>query len=489
MELFEYTATELSEMLAAKTISSRELTSSLYSRIRASGAAVNAFITLTEELAYEQAKAVDARRSTGEILPSLAGIPIAVKDNICTKDIRTTCASRMLADFVAPYQATVMEKLSQAGSVLIGKTNMDEFAMGSSCETSYFGTTHNPYHHDCVPGGSSGGSAAAVADGQAILSLGSDTGGSIRLPAAYCGVVGLKPTYGSVSRFGLIAFASSLEQIGPIGRSVADVAMLYRTICGRDPKDATTIQRNYPCFSAGNSVKGKRIGIPKEYFGNGISDEVRTAVMQAAKLFEKNNAAIKEISLPSTEFALSSYYIISSAEASSNLARFDGVKYGYRAKGCKNPAELYERSRSEGFGNEVKRRILLGTFALSSGYYDAYYKRAKLMQNQITKEFTEAFRDCDLILTPTAASTAFYIGEKADDPIAMYQNDICTVPVNIAGLPAISVPCGFSINGLPLAFQLIAPKFEEQRLFDAAGYFESEYGSNVRPVSFSRRRV
>ncbi len=489
MELFEYTAFELSEMLAAKEISSEELTESVYSRIKASGKPVNAFVTLTEELGYLQAKAIDARRSAGETLSPLAGIPVAVKDNICTKGIRTTCASRMLADFVPPYQATAIGKLNEAGAVMLGKTNMDEFAMGSSGETSYFGLTRNPHNPEYVPGGSSSGSAAAVADGQAVVSLGSDTGGSIRLPAAYCGVVGLKPTYGSVSRFGLIAFASSLEQIGPIGRSVADVAMLYQAICGYDAKDATTVQCEYPLFKAGKTVKGMKIGIPKEYFGNAISEEIRNAVYTAAKIFEENGAVVKEISLPSTEYALSAYYIISSAEASSNLARFDGVKYGYRAEGCKNPTELYERSRSEGFGAEVKRRILLGAFALSSGYHDAYYKRAKATQTQIINEFEQAFAACDLLLTPTAASTAFKIDEKVNDPVAMYQNDICTVPANIAGLPAISVPCGFSANGLPLAFQLIAPKFQEQRLFHAAGCFEKVAGTNVRPVSIQRRRI
>lgn len=481
MELFERTATELSSMLAQKECSSEELTASVFARIREAEPKVGAYVTLCEEQAMKQAKDIDARRSSGEALPPLAGIPVGIKDNICTKDVLTTCCSKMLYNFVPPYDATVMQKLNAQGIVMPGKLNMDEFAMGSSCETSYFKKTHNPHNTDYVPGGSSGGSAAAVAAGEAVLSLGSDTGGSVRLPSSYCGVVGLKPTYGSVSRFGLVAFASSLDQIGPIGRSVGDVAMLYSAICGNDPYDATSAKREYPAFHVGNSVKGKVIGIPKEYFMTGVSTEVHDLVMKAAKVLEENGAVLKEVSLPSTDYALSAYYIISSAEASSNLARFDGIKYGYRAENFESLTDMYEKTRSEGFGDEVKRRILLGTFVLSSGYCDAYYKRAKLLQKQISKEFNDTFASCDLLLTPTATDTAFRLGEKSDDPIKMYQNDICTVTVNIAGLPAISVPCGTAAsNGMPVGMQLIAPEFEEQRLFDAAGCYEANVGNLCR---------
>lgn len=481
MELYEYTASALSSMLRQKKCSSEELTVSVLERIHRVEPKVGAYVTLCEDRAMEQARRIDARRASGEALSPLAGIPIAIKDNICTKDVLTTCSSKMLYNFVPPYDATVMQKLNEQGIVMPGKLNMDEFAMGSSCETSYFKKTRNPHHTDYVPGGSSGGSAAAVAAGEAVLALGSDTGGSIRLPSSYCGVVGLKPTYGSVSRFGLVAFASSLDQIGPIGRSVDDVAMLYGAICGNDPYDATSAKRAYPDFHAGNSVKGKVIGIPKEYFMTGISKEVHELVMKAAKVLEENGAVLREVSLPSTDYALSAYYIISSAEASSNLARFDGVKYGYRAENFDGLTDMYERTRSEGFGDEVKRRILLGTFVLSSGYYDAYYKRAKLLQKQISQEFDDTFASCDLLLTPTGTDTAFRIGEKVNDPIKMYQNDICTVTVNIAGLPAISLPCGTAAsNGMPVGMQLIAPKFEEQRLFDAAGCYEANVGNLCR---------
>ena len=355
---------------------------------------------------------------------------------------------------------------------------MDEFAMGSSCETSYFKKTKNPWNPDYVPGGSSGGSASCVSAGEAVLALGSDTGGSIRLPASYCGVVGLKPTYGSVSRYGLVAFASSLDQIGPLGRSVEDVANLYAVICGRDPMDATSAVREYGAFGGqiSRSVKGLRIGIPKEYFGDGVDPEIKSAVMNSIDMLVKEGAETVSVSLPSTDYALSAYYIISSAEASSNLARFDGVKYGYRAEGYANLTDMYEKTRSEGFGDEVKRRIMLGTFVLSSGFYDAYYKRAKQMQQKIAQEYAEAFSQCDLILTPTSPSTAFQIGERTDDPLKMYAADICTVTVNIAGLPAISVPCGTASNGLPIGLQMIGPKFSEQLLFNAAGCFENLCG-------------
>lgn len=484
MELFNYTATELSKMLSEKKISSSELTKSVLQRINSVEDKVGAYVTVTDEIAIAKAKEVDEKIAKGEKLSPLAGIPIGIKDNICTKDILTTCSSKMLYNFVPPYNATVMEKLLANDIVITGKLNMDEFAMGSSCENSYFKKTKNPHNLDYVPGGSSGGSAAAVSAGEAILSLGSDTGGSIRLPAAYCGIVGLKPTYGSVSRYGLIAFASSLDQIGPLGRSVSDVAMLYSAICGQDKMDATSAKRDYSDFAGGinRNVQGLTIGIPKEYFGDGVSAEVKEKVWAAVKLLENNGAIVKEVSLPSTDYALSAYYIISSAEASSNLARFDGVKYGYRTENFNNLTEMYENTRSEGFGDEVKRRILLGTFVLSSGYYDAYYKRAKLLQLQIQNEFNEAFKECDILLTPTGTDTAFKIGQNVDDPIKMYANDICTVTINIAGLPAISVPCGKGKNDMPIGMQLIGPKFSEQKLFNVASCYEELVGGFNREL-------
>lgn len=478
MELYRLTATELSKMLKDKKCSSVEITKSVLDRISSVEDKVESFITVTQEAALNKAKEVDEKRANGNALSDLAGIPIAIKDNICTKGVLTTCASKMLHNFVPPYNATVASKLAGSDVVLVGKCNMDEFAMGSSCENSYFKKSKNPHNLEYVPGGSSGGSASAVAAGEAVLSLGSDTGGSIRLPASYCGIVGLKPTYGSVSRYGLVAFASSLDQIGPFGRSVSDVSMLYSAICGHDKMDATSSNRDYPEFhkNINQDIKGLKIGIPKEYFSDGISPEVKEKVMAAAKLLEQNGAILKEISLPSTEYALSAYYIISSAEASSNLARFDGVKYGYRTENFTTLNEMYENTRSEGFGDEVKRRILLGTFVLSSGYYDAYYKRAKLLQKQIQAEFEDNFKDCDILLTPTGTDTAFKIGEKLNDPIKMYANDICTVTVNIAGLPAISLPCSKGSNGMPIGVQLIGPKFSEQSLFNISAKFESLVG-------------
>lgn len=473
MELYKLTATKLSKMLNDKEISSVELTQSVLDRINEVEGKVNSYVTVTDEIALKQAKAIDEKRMQGVNLSPLAGIPVGIKDNICTKDVLTTCSSKMLSNFVPPYNATVMEKLINNDVVVTGKLNMDEFAMGSSCENSYFKATKNPHRLDYVPGGSSGGSAAAVAAGEAVLSLGSDTGGSIRLPASYCGIVGLKPTYGSVSRYGLVAFASSLDQIGPFGRCVDDVAMIYSAICGHDSHDATSVEREYQAFRYNDNIKDLCIGIPKEYFSDGVSDEVKASVQQAIKLFEQNGAIIKEVSLPSTDYALSAYYIISSAEASSNLARFDGVKYGYRAENFSNLTEMYENTRSEGFGDEVKRRILLGTFVLSSGYYDAYYKRAKLLQKQIQNEFEQTFNECDILLTPTGTDTAFKIGEKTSDPIKMYANDICTVTVNIAGLPAISIPCGKGSNGMPIGMQLIGRKFSENMLFNVSKKYES----------------
>lgn len=477
MRLYEKTAFELSQMLRNKECSAVEIINDVNSRISEVEDRVGAYVTLNDK-STEQAEAVDKAIANGEQLHPLAGIPIGIKDNISTKGLKTTCSSKMLENYVPPFNATVMDKVLSANMVVTGKMNMDEFAMGSSTETSYMHLTHNPNNLDCVPGGSSGGSAAAIASGEAVLTLGSDTGGSIRQPAALCGVVGLKPTYGSVSRYGLVAFASSLDQIGPLGKSVKDVAMLQSLICGHDRMDATSKNIEYPDYAANlkESVKGLRIGVPKEYFGEGIDSEVKASVYSAIKMLEENGAVVKEISLPSTEYAINTYYIIASAEASSNLARFDGVKYGYRAKDYDGLIDMYEKTRSEGFGDEVKRRIMLGTFVLSSGFYDAYYKKAKLVQRKISAEFTQAFVDCDIIATPTVPSSAFKIGENINDPIKMYYNDVCTVTVNIAGLPAISLPCGKNADGMPFGLQLIADKFKEQTLLDAANAYEKLSG-------------
>ncbi|MCI6889244.1 MAG: Asp-tRNA(Asn)/Glu-tRNA(Gln) amidotransferase subunit GatA [Ruminococcus sp.] len=477
MRLYEKTAFELSQMLRNKECSAVEIINDVNSRISEVEDRVGAYVTLNDK-STEQAEAVDKAIANGEQLHPLAGIPIGIKDNISTKGLKTTCSSKMLENYIPPFNATVMDKVLSANMVVTGKMNMDEFAMGSSTETSYMHLTHNPNNLDCVPGGSSGGSAAAIASGEAVLTLGSDTGGSIRQPAALCGAVGLKPTYGSVSRYGLVAFASSLDQIGPLGKSVKDIAMLQSLICGHDRMDATSKNIEYPDYATNlkDSVKGLRIGVPKEYFGEGIDSEVKASVYSAIKMLEENGAVVKEISLPSTEYAINTYYIIASAEASSNLARFDGVKYGYRAKDYDGLIDMYEKTRSEGFGDEVKRRIMLGTFVLSSGFYDAYYKKAKLVQRKISAEFTRAFADCDVIATPTVPSSAFKIGENINDPIKMYYNDVCTVTVNIAGLPAISLPCGKNADGMPFGLQLIADKFKEQTLLDAANAYEKLCG-------------
>lgn len=483
MNLYEYKAYELGDMLRKKEISSVELTNSVYERIESVEPKVEAYLTLNKEAALKSAAEVDRKIANGEELSRLAGIPIGIKDNISTAGLRTTCASKMLENYVPVFNATVVDKLLSCGSVITGKLNMDEFAMGSSTENSYFKKTCNPFDTSCVTGGSSGGSAAAVASGEAVVALGSDTGGSIRQPASLCGVVGLKPTYGSVSRYGLVAFASSLDQIGPLGRCVKDVALLQDVICGHDKMDATSANRSHASsFDAltGN-VSGLRIGIPKEYFGSGISPEVKESVMSAVNDLVKRGATVKEISLTSTGYALSAYYIIACAEASSNLARFDGVKYGYRCANPENLLDMYERTRSEGFGREVKRRIILGTFVLSSGYFDAYYKKAKLLQNRIKAEFDAAFNDVDVIVTPTSPYEAFKFGDKIDDPLAMYSADICTVTVNIAGLPAVSVPCGYSKSGLPYGMQIIGRRFDEPTVLNTAYAHEICFGGFKAP--------
>lgn len=465
-------------MLGRGEISSEELVKSQYERIEEVEPKVDAYLTLDRDNAIARAIEIDKLRAGKEKLPALAGIPVGVKDNISTKGIRTTCASKMLENYVPVFNATVVEKLKENGAVITGKLNMDEFAMGSSTENSYFKKTKNPFNVSCVPGGSSGGSAAAVSACEAVVALGSDTGGSIRQPASLCGVVGLKPTYGSVSRYGLVAFASSLDQIGSFGRCVKDVALLQDVIQGYDKMDATSANRSYASLyeNLNSNISGLKIGIPKEYFGEGIKAEVKEAVMRSVNELERQGAIVKEISLPSTGNALSAYYIIACAEASSNLARFDGVKYGYRCENPQSLMDMYERTRSEGFGREVKRRIILGTFVLSSGYFDAYYKKAKLMQQRISAEFDSAYNDVDVIITPTSPFEAFRFGDKIDDPIAMYSADICTVTVNIAGLPAVSIPCGYSDVGLPYGLQIIGRRFDEQTILNTALAHEQCFG-------------
>ena len=478
MELFEKTAAQLGKMLRTGECSAVEVTESVLGRIAAVEPKTKAYISITADEARAQAARVDAKLAAGEELAPLAGIPVAVKDNICTRGVRTTCASRMLESFEPPYDATVIERLKAQEFVMPGKANLDEFAMGGSCENSAFAKTCNPRDVSRVPGGSSGGSAAAVAAGEAVLALGSDTGGSIRQPAAFCGVVGLKPTYGAVSRYGLVAFASSLDQIGPMGRSVEDVALLHAAICGRDKLDATSVALKDTDFFSHmqQGVAGLTVGLPREYLGDGLDEDVKAAVHAAVKEYERAGAKVKEISLPSADYAISAYYVISSAEASSNLARFDGVKYGHRAKEYDGLIDMYERTRSEAFGAEVKRRIMLGTFVLSSGFYDAYYKRAKRLQQRILAEYAEAFSGCDVIATPTAPTTAYKLGENAGDLVKMYMGDVCTVTANIAGLPAISVPCGSGRNGMPVGLQLIGPRFSEPLLFRAARFYEDVRG-------------
>jgi aspartyl-tRNA(Asn)/glutamyl-tRNA(Gln) amidotransferase subunit A len=468
------TVSELSAGLAARKFSAMELLKAFQDRIEA-GSELNAFISLTPDLAKEQALEADQRIRAGQSGP-LLGIPIAVKDIISTKGYKTTCASKILENYVAPYDATVTSKLKEAGAVIVGKTNMDEFAMGSSNEHSIFGPVKNPWDTERVPGGSSGGSAAAVAARLAPLALGTDTGGSIRQPASLCSIVGLKPTYGRVSRYGVVAFASSLDQVGSFAVDVRDCARLTGVICGHDPMDSTSVSTPVPDFekSLGQSIKGLRIGIPKEYFIPGLATEVEAAIKTAIKQFVDLGAVLVDISLPHTEAALACYYILAPAEASSNLARFDGVKYGYRAPGCSELSEMYSKSRSAGFGDEVKRRIMIGAYVLSSGYFDAYYLHASKVRTLIAKDFKDAFANkCDVILCPTSPTTAFKRGEKDEDPMAMYLNDVFTIPVNLAGLPGMSMPCGFDSKGLPIGLQLIGKPWDEETIFKAGFAYES----------------
>ena len=475
-EICSLNLTALADALQKKEIGAEEATRACLDRIAATEERVGALLHVDAEGALARARQLDAQGPDAS--QPLWGVPVTVKDALSTQGMPTTAGSRILEGYMPVYDAFAVQRLREAGAVILGKNNLDEFAMGSTTENSAYKATHNPWDLQRVPGGSSGGSAASVAACQCFASLGSDTGGSIRQPASLCGVVGLKPTYGSVSRYGLVAFASSLDQIGPFGKSVKDVALLQSLIQGHDNMDATSAYRNYANLyeNLNGSVQGLRIGVPKEYFGEGIDAEVKDAVFAAIKLLEQNGAVIKNISLPSTEYAINTYYIIASAEASSNLARFDGVKYGFRAKNYDGLTDMYEKTRSEGFGDEVKRRIMLGTFVLSSGFYDAYYKKAKLVQRRIGQEFAAAFQDCDVILTPTAPSAAFKIGENIGDPLKMYYSDVCTVTVNIAGLPAVSVPCGKSASGLPLGMQLIGNKFAEQTILNAAYGYEQLVG-------------
>lgn len=473
MSLFEHKISELHSLLHKKEISVSDLVDESFKRINAVDDKVQAFLTLNEENAKEYAKQLDEALGSNDDLGLLFGMPIGVKDNIVTKGVRTTAASKILENFDPIYDATVVQKLQNAQTVTIGKLNMDEFAMGSSNENSSFKVTKNPWDLERVPGGSSGGSAAAVAAGEVLFSLGSDTGGSIRQPAAFCGVVGLKPTYGRVSRFGLIAFASSLDQIGPVTRTVEDNAFLLQAISGVDPMDATSANVDVPNYVSAltGDVKGLKIAVPKEYLGEGVNEEVRQSVLDSLKVLEGLGATWEEVSLPHSKYALATYYLLSSSEASANLARFDGVRYGYRTDNAENLIGMYKQSRSEGFGDEVKRRIMLGTFALSSGYYDAYYKKAQKVRTLIKKDFEDVFEKYDVIIGPTTPTPAFKIGENMEDPLTMYANDILTIPVNLAGVPGISVPCGFS-NGLPLGLQIIGKHFDESTIYRVADAFE-----------------
>ena len=476
---------EIANQLKKKEISSLEVIEAYIERIHNVEKKVNAFLSMDEEAIRAQAKVIDNRRVRGEELSDLAGIPISIKDNICTKNIKTTCASKMLENFIPPYNATVINKIQEQDMILFGKLNMDEFAMGSSTENSAFKITKNPWNLDYVPGGSSGGSAAAVAAMMTPLALGSDTGGSIRQPASYCGVVGLKPTYGRVSRFGLVAFASSLDQIGPLANNVEDVAVAMNVIGGHDKMDSTSAPVDSVDYTAHlkDSLKGKRIGLPVEFFGEGINAEVKEAVLAAAKEYEKLGAVVEEVNFDLSNLSLPAYYLISSAEASSNLARYDGIKYGYRTPEFENLLDLYQKTRDEAFGKEVKRRIMLGTYALSSGYYDAYYKKAQQVRTLIKQEFDHLFEKYDILLTPTGPTTAFKVGEKTDNPVEMYLTDICTVPINIAGVPAISINCGYDQNGLPIGLQLIGKAFDEQSILNFAYQFEQHANVDKRTVT------
>jgi len=478
MELPFLTIKEASELIKKKELSPVELTQSVLDRIKEKDEHLNTYVTVLEDKSIESAKKAEEEITSGNYLGPLHGIPLGLKDIFVTKNITTTCGSKMLENFVPPYDATVTEKLQDSGAVFLGKNNMDEFAMGSSTETSYFGPTKNPWDSNRVPGGSSGGSAAATAASLCLGSVGTDTGGSIRQPAALCGVVGMKPTYGRVSRFGMIAFASSLDQAGPLTKTVEDTAIILNAIAGADPRDSTCLDLPVPDYtkSLKEDLKGLNVGIPKEYFVEGMEKDIEAGSRKAISEMENLGAEIVEISLPHTEYAVLTYYIIAPSEASSNLARYDGVKYGYRAEGAESLRDMYFKSRAEGFGDEVKRRIMLGTYALSSGYYDAYYLKAQKVRTLIKNDFDEAFKKVDAIVAPTSPEVAFKIGEKTQDPIKMYLSDVLTIPCNIAGLPGISIPCGFSSEGLPIGIQVIGKPFDEQTVIHVAHAYESNTG-------------
>ena len=488
MEIYELPVHELKKKLDNKEITITQITQAYIDRINEKEEDVQAFVTTLKDKAIEKAKQIQEKVEVGEIKSEYAGIPIGIKDNMCTKGVKTTCSSKMLENFVSPYNGTVIEKINNENLINLGKLNMDEFAMGASTEYSYFKKTKNPWDLNRVPGGSSGGSAAAVAANMVPWALGSDTGGSIRQPAGFCGVVGLKPTYGLVSRYGLVAFASSLDQIGPITKDVEDAAILLNMIAGYDSKDTTSVnmpKKDYTkCLK--NDVKGLKIGIPKEYFGAGINEEVKQKLEEAIAKYKELGAEVEEFSLDIAECALAAYYIIGCAEASSNLGRFDGIRYGYRSKEFDNLKDIYINSRTEGFGPEVKRRIILGTYVLSSGYYDAYYKKAQQVRTLVKKEFAKAFEKYDVILTPTAPSIAFKIGERSNNPLEMYLADICTVSVNIAGLPGISVPCGLNSEGMPIGMQLIANHFEEEIILNAAYTYEQNTDFKANKPTFKK---
>jgi len=481
MELFELTIHELHDKLKKKEISSVEATRALLARIDAVEPRVNAFITVTPEEALKNAEEADRRIAAGD-MQLLTGIPIALKDIFLTKGVRTTCASRILDNFIPPYDATSVARLKAQGMVLVGKLNQDEFAMGSSTESSYYGKTHNPWNLEYIPGGSSGGSAAAIAARQAIATLGPDPGGSIRQPASHCGCVGLKPTYGRVSRYGVIAYASSLDQVGPVTRDVTDCAIMLGAVAGFDPKDSTSVDLPVPDYSKAlsNDVKGLKIGLPKEYFIAGLDPDVQKTMDAAIETYKGLGAQFVEISLPHTDYAVATYYLIATAEASSNLARYDGVRFGHRSSEAQGLIDMYRKSRSEGFGEEVKRRIMLGTYALSSGYYDAYYLKAQKVRTLIMQDFSRALEEVDVILTPVAPTPAFRIGEKSADPLQMYLSDLFTIPVNLAGTCGMSIPAGFSKDGLPIGLQLVGRPFGEESILRAAYAFEQGTDCHTR---------
>ncbi len=472
------TIEELHKLYASGEVTPTDICKATLDKIEADNERLNAYVTIDREGALKRAAAMDAGIRSAIRQKQFAGIPIAIKDNMCTEGLRTTCASRILGNYVPQYTATAAKKIEEAGAIIVGKTNLDEFAMGGSTENSAFGLARNPHNPDCVPGGSSGGSAVTVAAGHVPVSLGSDTGGSIRQPASFCGIVGLKPTYGRVSRYGLVAFASSLDQIGPLATNVKDAARVLQVISGRDRHDSTSANVDVPDYLTAltGDVKGLRVGVPPECFGEGLDAEVKAKVETGIQKLKERGAEIVEVSLPHTKYAIAVYYLIATAEASSNLARFDGVRYGFRAEEARTLSEMYRRTRDEGFGAEVKRRIMLGTFALSSGYYDAYYEKAQRVRAMLVNDFNEAFKQCDVIATPTAPTPPFKIGEKSNDPLAMYLGDIYTVTINLAGVPAISVPCGMSSAGLPIGMQLIGNHFDEARLLNAA------YACELRPL-------